>query len=107
MRDKSSAIHGRSESVGLVFGFVGIVIFSLSLPATREAVEAFGAWTVGFGRAVLAAACAAGVLAITRTPGPDRQHLKSLLIIGAGVIVGFPLFTGLALETSTASRGAI
>ena len=79
----------------------------MSLPATREAVESFGAWTVGFGRAVLAAACAAGVLAITRTPRPERRHLTSLLIVGAGVIIGFPLFTGLALETSTASRGAI
>lgn len=107
MRDKSSAIRGRSESVGLIFGFVGVLIFSMSLPATREAVESFGAWTVGFGRAVLAATCAAGVLAITRTPRPERRHLKSLLIVGAGVIVGFPLFTGLALETSTASRGAI
>lgn len=107
MRDKSSAIHRRSESVGLIFGFVGVLIFSMSLPATREAVESFGAWTVGFGRAVLAAACAAGVLAVSRTPRPERRHLKSLLIIGAGVIVGFPLFTGLALETSTASRGAI
>ncbi len=107
MKDKSSAIHGRSEAVGLVFGFLGVLIFSMSLPATREAVESFGAWTVSFGRAVLAAGCAAGVLTITRAPRPERRHLKSLLIVGAGVIIGFPLFTGLALETSTASRGAI
>ncbi len=107
MTDKNSAIQTRSESIGLAFGFVGVLIFSMSLPATREAVESFGAWTVGFGRAVLAAGCAAVVLAIGRVPRPERRHLKSLLIVGAGVIVGFPLFTGLALETSTASRGAI
>ena len=103
----SRAIHTRSESVGLILGFGGVLIFSMSLPATLEAVESFGAWTVGFGRAVLAATCAAGVLVVSRTPRPERRHLTSLLIVGAGVIIGFPLFTGLALETSTASRGAI
>ncbi len=107
MKDECSAIQTRSESIGLAFGFVGVLIFSMSLPATREAVESFGAWTVGFGRAVLAAGCAAAVLAVGRVPRPERRHLKPLLIVGAGVIVGFPLFTGLALETSTASRGAI
>lgn len=74
MREESSAIPGRSESVGVFLGFIGVLIFSMSLPATREAVESFGAWTVGFGRAVLAAACAAGVLAFTRTPRPERRH---------------------------------
>ncbi|MEZ5375162.1 MAG: DMT family transporter [Acidimicrobiales bacterium] len=107
MRQQSSAIHRSGESIGMALGFVGVAIFSLSLPATREAVEAFGAWTVGFGRAVLAAICAVAVLIATRTARPEASQLKRLMIVGAGVVVGFPLFTGLALETSTASRGAI
>lgn len=107
MRDQSSVIKSRQEALGLALGFVGVLMFSMSLPATRVAVESFGAWTVGIGRAVVAAACAAVVLSMRRSPRPDRRHLPALLIVGGGVIVGFPLFTALALETATASRGAI
>jgi drug/metabolite transporter (DMT)-like permease len=97
----------RSEGYGLALGFVGVLIFSVTLPATRVAVEAFGAWTTGIGRAVVAAACAAVVLFVTKTNRPNRQQLRALLVVGGGVIIGFPLFSALALETSTASRGAI
>ncbi len=91
----------------MALGFAGVLIFSMSLVATSVAVKSFGAWTVGIGRAVVAAACAAVVLIVRRSAIPNQRHLPSLLIVGGGVIVGFPLFTALALETSTASRGAI
>ncbi len=79
----------------------------MSLPATRAAVPAFGGWTVGLGRAVVAAALAAVALRVARAPFPPRHRLRSLALVAGGVVVGFPVFTALALEDLPASRGAI
>jgi drug/metabolite transporter (DMT)-like permease len=92
---------------GLVLGSLGIVGFSFSLPATRLAVADFDPWLVAFGRATVAAALAAVYLLVTRAPRPTREQARSLGIVGAGVIVGFPLLTSLALEVQTAAHGAV
>ncbi len=95
------------ETVGLAFGFLGVLIFSLTLPATRVAVAELDATVVGLGRAVVAAILAALLLKVTRQPRPSRQHLPSLMIIAAGVIVGFPLLSAWAMRSLPAAHGAI
>jgi drug/metabolite transporter (DMT)-like permease len=90
-----------------VLGSLGIVGFSFSLPATRLAVADFDPWLVAFGRATVAAALAAIYLLATRAPRPTREQARSLAIVAAGVIVGFPLLTSLALEVQTAAHGAV
>src|SRR3954470_11528898 len=83
---------------GVVLGSLGILGFSFSFPATRLAVAGLDPWLVAFGRATVAAALAAIYLRATRAPLPRRTHARSLLIVAAGVIVGFPLCTSLALQ---------
>jgi drug/metabolite transporter (DMT)-like permease len=101
-------VTGRSrETQGLLLGFVGVVCFSVSLPATRVAVKAFDANFVSFGRAVVAAACAALALGITKSVRPNRSQWTRLFFVSAGVVVGFPLFTGLALRHADAGHGAV
>ena len=90
-----------------MLGSLGIIGFSFSLPATRLAVADFDPWLVAFGRATVAAALAAVYLLVTRAPRPTREQARSLAIVGAGVIVGFPLLTSLALEVQTAAHGAV
>jgi drug/metabolite transporter (DMT)-like permease len=92
---------------GLALGSLGIVGFSFSLPATRLAVADFDPWVVAFGRATVAAALAAVYLAVTRAPRPTRAQLRSLFIVAAGVVIGFPLLTSLTLEVQTAAHGAV
>ena len=92
---------------GLLLGSLGIVGFSFSLPATRLAVADLDPWLVAFGRATVAAALAAAYLLVTRAPFPTREQRRSLAIVAAGVIVGFPLLTSLALEVQTAAHGAV
>jgi drug/metabolite transporter (DMT)-like permease len=92
---------------GLVLGALGILGFSFSLPATRLAVADLNPWVVAFGRATGAALLAAAYLAITRAPRPSMAQVRSLAIVAAGVIVGFPLLTSLALEVQTAAHGAV
>nr|WP_255437174.1 DMT family transporter [Actinoplanes solisilvae] len=88
-------------------GALGVLAFSMSLPATRVAVQELDPWFVAFGRAVGAALLAAAYLRITRAPRPTRAQWRRLSIVAAGVVVGFPLFTSLALTTETAAHGAV
>jgi drug/metabolite transporter (DMT)-like permease len=95
------------ESRGLGYGFLGVAIFSLTLPATRLAVAALDPSFVGLGRAVIAAILAGLLLWIRDEPLPDRRLWPSFLIVVAGVIIGFPLLSAIALRDSTASHGAV
>ena len=81
--------------------------FSFSLPATRLAVADLDPWFVAFGRAAVAAALAAIVLVATRAPRPSRSQLARLTVVAAGVVLGFPLFTSLALQDRTASHSVV
>jgi len=62
---------------------------------------------IGAGRAVLAAALAGVALAVTRQRLPDRVQWVRLIVVGSGVVVGFPLLTSFALTTVPASHGAV
>ncbi|MGQ4452469.1 DMT family transporter, partial [Streptomyces griseus] len=42
-----------------------------------------------------------------RVPPPERRHWAGLAVVGGGVVVGFPLLTTLALQTSTTSHAAV
>jgi len=103
----STTAGKRGEVLGLGLGALGVLIFSFSLPATKAAVPVFGGTLVGIGRAVVAGALAIAVLRATRTPLPKPELRQRLLVVAAGVVVGFPLFTALALQYVPASRGAI
>ncbi len=92
----------------LPLGALGVLGFSLTLPATRMADPALGGWTVAFGRAVIAAIIAIVVLVAKRQPlRPPRAELRPMLLVVVGVVVGFPLFTSLALETVDSAHGAV
>ncbi|MEP0911713.1 DMT family transporter [Leptolyngbya sp. GB1-A1] len=95
------------ETIGLAYGFLGVLTFSLTLPATRMAVVGLDPIIVGLGRAIVAAILAAGLLKVTRQPRPAQRHLTSLVVIAAGVVVGFPLLSAWAMRSLPASHGAI
>ena len=78
---------GRDVRIGLLLGMVGVVCFSLTLPATRIAVPHLGAICVAFGRAIVAAALAGALLALRREPFPT-SHVLALITTGLGVVVG-------------------
>lgn len=86
---------------------LGVLAFSLSFPATRAAVPELGSVTVGIGRAAVAA-CLAGVLLLLRQdPFPERRHWASLALVALGVVVGFPLFSAIALRSLPSAHGAV
>ncbi|MFG2379278.1 DMT family transporter [Streptomyces sp. NPDC048504] len=92
---------------GTVQAALGVIAFSLTFPATAWGLEGFGAWSLVAVRSVLAAVIAGGCLLALRVRVPGRQHWGGLAVVAAGVVVGFPLLTTLALETSTTAHAAV
>jgi drug/metabolite transporter (DMT)-like permease len=91
----------------MFLGFLGVLAFSFTLPATRVAVEELDPTFVGIGREALAAAGAALVLVVVRGPRPSRSQLPRLALVALGVVFGFPLFTALALRELTSAHSAV
>ncbi|WAU80786.1 DMT family transporter [Streptomyces sp. Qhu-G9] len=92
---------------GTVLAALGVTAFSLTFPATAWGLEGFGPWSLVAVRSVLAAVVAGGCLLALRVPLPGRAHLAGLAVVGAGVVLGFPMLTTLALETSTTAHAAV
>ncbi len=75
---------------GWINGFIGVVIFSGSLPATRVAVLEFDP-----------------VFLTVARKRPETSQLVPLLIVALGVVVGFPLLTALALQHVTSAHSIV
>lgn len=97
----------QKEQQGWLYGILGVCIFSGSLPATRLAVQGFDPVFLTGARAVLAAGIAALCLFILRQKRPVRQDMPALLIVALGCVLGFPLFTALALMYIDAARSLV
>ncbi len=92
---------------GLAFGFLGVLAFSLTLPATRLAVPELGSTVVGLGRALVAALLASILLLVLRERPPARRYWSGLAVVAVGVVIGFPLFSAVALQYVPAAHGAV
>ncbi|MEV7286571.1 DMT family transporter [Streptomyces sp. NPDC093252] len=105
---KPVAVSGPDRAgLGTLQAALGVTAFSLTFPATAWGLEGFGPWSLVAVRSVLAAVVAGGCLLALRVPFPDRAHWPGLLVVAGGVVVGFPLLTTLALETSTTAHAAV
>jgi len=92
---------------GWVNGFIGVLIFSGSLPATRVAVADFDPTFLTSARAAIAGLLGLAMLLLFRQQRPERGDLLSLVIVALGVVVGFPLLTALALKHVTSAHSII
>lgn len=90
-----------------LFGAVGMLIFCGSLPATRVAVLDLDPVFLTLMRAAIAAALGGAVLLVTGQAWPDRSELLPLSIVTAGVVIGFPLLSAVALQYLTAAHAAV
>ena len=93
--------------MAVALGLLGVLGFSLTLPATRVAVEDLDPTFIGLGRAAVAALPAAILLAIWRERLPDRRTLARLALVALGVVFGFPLLSALALRSLTSAHSAV
>ncbi len=94
-------------TAGWINGFIGVVIFSGSLPATRVAVLQFDPVFLTVARAAIAGVLALSLLLIFRERRPSGRDLVSLTVVAMGVVVGFPLLTALALQHVTSAHSIV
>lgn len=122
---------------GTLQAALGVIAFSLTFPATAWGLEGFGPWSLVAVRSVLAGLIAGGCLLtvgargvraptvgsgaaggpppgrlparwrVGRAPLPARRHWPGLAVVAVGVVLGFPLLTTLALQTSTTAHAAV
>ncbi|WP_406345317.1 DMT family transporter [Streptomyces sp. NBC_00648] len=92
---------------GALLAGLGVVAFSLTFPATAWGLESFGPWSLVAVRSLLAGLIAGAFLLVGRVSLPERRHWAGLAVVAAGTVVGFPLLTTLALQTSTTSHAAV
>jgi len=95
------------ETLGLIIGTIGVIIFGVTLPMTRIAVVSLDPWFVTMGRAALAGLVALCVLVVLKRTVPTRSELMRLGVAAVFVIVGFPGFTGFAMRLVPASHGGV
>jgi drug/metabolite transporter (DMT)-like permease len=92
---------------GWINGFIGVVIFSASLPATRVAVLEFDPVFLTVARAGIAGILALALLAFFKEKYPARKDFFPLVITALGVVLGFPLLTAFALKYITSAHGIV
>ncbi|KJC52870.1 hypothetical protein UP09_00500 [Bradyrhizobium sp. LTSP885] len=101
-----STSHSR-ERLGLLLGFVGMVIFGGTLPGTRLAVSAIDPSALTAIRAAIAGVCSLAVLIALRRPLPPRALWPQLLLTMVCVVVLFPLLMAMGMQRVDASHGGV
>jgi drug/metabolite transporter (DMT)-like permease len=91
----------------LVWGLAGVAAFSFTVPLTRVALGGLSPLFIGSGRAVVAAVLAGVALTATRQAVPVGTQWARMVVVAAGVVIGFPVLTSYALTVTPASHGAV
>ena len=95
------------EKLGLLLGFVGMVIFGGTLPATRIAVMAIDPIALTALRTAIAGLCSLALLIVLRRPLPPRRMWFPLAVVMLCVSVMFPVLMALGVQTVDASHGGV
>lgn len=96
-----------NRSLSLILGLLGVASFSLTLPVTRVAIQELDPTFIATGRAIVAAVLAAISLLVSRAVTPRGMQWLRLLGVGAGCVIGFPLFATWAMKYVPSAHGAV
>ena len=103
----SAELEARRLRQALLLGLAGVVVFGLTMPATRAAVLELDPLFVTLGRALLAALLASFTLLAARARPPERRDWPRLFWFALCSIIGFPLLMTVAMQYAPASHAAV
>lgn len=98
---------GSKSTHGWLNGLIGVGIFAGSLPATKLAIISFNPTFLTFARASIAGVLAVLILIVLKQKLPNKHEVYQLVIVSFGVVIGFPLFTALALQHISTTHSII
>src|SRR5574340_210458 len=99
--------QSRNSELGLLFGFMGMLMFAGTLPATRLALSGFDPFLLTTARVTLAGLIGLVVLIATRRPVPESSLYWELIAGAVCSVFAFPLLAALAMQTVPASHGGV
>ncbi|WP_407481012.1 DMT family transporter [Elizabethkingia meningoseptica] len=102
-----SAAPVESSAKGWINGFIGVLLFSGSLPATKVAVMEMSPYFVSTARASIAGVLALAVLLIFKEKLPAKQQIIPLMLVSTGAVIGFPLLSAMALQYFTSAHSIV
>jgi drug/metabolite transporter (DMT)-like permease len=98
---------GTAVRTGILLALTGVVLFSFTLPFTKIALRGYDPVVIAMGRAAIAGVVAGVALRLAGARWPGPTALRPLLGIGLGVVVGFPVLTTTALQSTTSAHAAV
>ncbi|MEU3019281.1 DMT family transporter [Nocardiopsis sp. NPDC007018] len=93
--------------VGVGYGLFGVLLTSVTLPATALALLGFHPMMAAFGRTVLVFPLALGYLLWVGSLLPPRSAYFDIAILISGNVLGFPVFAALAVQHGSAANSAV
>jgi drug/metabolite transporter (DMT)-like permease len=95
------------NKLGIGLAIFGVFLFAGTLPATRLTIVAIDPLFLTAARAAIAGIAGITILLVLRRPIPPIPLWREILLAGLCTIVGFPLFTALAMVSVPAAHGGI
>lgn len=95
------------EQTGLALGIMAITLFGLTLPITKLLIPIMHPVFIGLGRAALAGIVALIILLHVKQKPPTIVQGWKLLIVSSTVVIGFPVLSAMAMQTTPASHGGV
>ncbi len=92
---------------GLLLGFFAVALFSLTMPMTKLALDSFHPYVTGMARSCIAGLLGLGWFISAKKWHLYKTHMRGFILVMLGVAFGFPIFTSMALSTTTASHAGI
>lgn len=102
----SLAINRNRLNLGMVLGFVGVVLFGATLPMTHLGLQGFSPWFLTFARALIASVPAIAFVVLTGIRIPQGRYAETFAA-GLLLVFGFPGFATLAMQSVPASHGGV
>ncbi|MGA1100830.1 DMT family transporter [Alphaproteobacteria bacterium LSUCC0684] len=101
--------ENKSVGYGLFLAFIGVAVFSLTLPLTSALTDNLSYYDIGIGRSLIAAAGALIAFALFGVGDklPKGNQWFKLLITSIGISYGFPILTAVGMQSVPSSHGAI
>ncbi|MBG6026031.1 DMT family transporter [Proteus mirabilis] len=107
MENRMQQMKQKERKNGWINGFIGMLIFSGSLPATKAAVLGFDPLFLTAARATIAGLLSLAMLLLYKEKLPTFKQWISLTVVSLGVVVGFPLLTAIALQEITSAHSLV
>lgn len=92
---------------GMLLGFLAVVLFAMTLPATQVSVQYFDPFTIGFGRSAIASVVAGVLLYAAKAKLPTKRQFILLACMSSGVVFGFPILTAVSMQYVEAGHAGV